>query len=203
LWQDPLVRLLTIFGSVQILLLAVRAITGGGIQDRYLWPLLVVVPVLLLRLVPGSRSVADRLLAAVPLAALALLSGVTMTDSYAFAAARWHLAQAAVRGGAAPDRIDAGFEWVGTHYRGVANDPGQPLRSTPPRAAYLVRLFPQTKNCFVVVSERIDRPALRLIKTRDYQPYGIAGRSRLFLYGNRAACPHMKPGRGLTDNKKP
>ncbi len=189
LWQDPVIRLLTIYGSLQTLLLAVRAITGGGIQDRYLWPLLVVIPVLLLRMFAGRRSVADRLLAAAPLAALALLSGVTMVDSYAFAAARWHLGQTAVRGGAAPDRIDAGFEWVGTYYRGVANDLGQPLRSTPPRAAYLVRLFPRTKNCFVVVSEPIDRRALRLISTRDYQPYGVAGRSRLFLYSNRAACP--------------
>ena len=187
-WHDPPQRLMWLFGLAQTALLTARAATGGGIGDRYLWPLLVVVLVMLLRSV-GALPRAGRLLFGVAAAALAFVSLVTLVDSYSFAAARWHLGQRVVSGGAPARDVDAGFEWVGTHYHGAANEPRVPARSTEPRTAYLVRLFPRTRNCYVVSSQTLDDPEITLVTSSHYRPYGVLGRRSLLLYWNSRACP--------------
>ena len=204
--QDNGRRLLLLFGLAQTGLLVLRAATGGGIEDRYVWPLLVVLLVLLLDFLPESRSHqvrVNRLALVGPVAFLAVLSAVTLVDSYSFAAARWHLAQSAVSGGARPDEVDAGFEWVGTYYAGTANEQGLQPRSSQPRGIYLVRLFPRTRNCYVVSSEHFGEHLLYLIAAAGYRPYGVAGRSRLFLYRNDTLCPPAHDGAANETALKP
>lgn len=188
-WADSRTRLLLLFGFAQAVALVGRAASGGGILDRYLWPVLVVVIVLFLRCAPGQRSRVVAYLPTGPIVLLLLLSLVTLVDSYGFAAARWHLGERAVKAGAAPRDVDAGFEWVGYNYPGVANEQGLRVRSTEPRSPYLTRLFPRSRNCFVVASEPIQARMVRQIGTIDYKPFGVFGRRRLRLYANGVACP--------------
>ena len=188
-------------GSTWTLLALFAILYGGGIFawslkftmfDRYLWPLILPLYVVLLRPpseaeVPVGPSSAGITFARVPRAILgrmsagfaaALLAGLMLTsvvlllNADAFDAARWQMGDTVVASGTQADTIDAGFEWVAFHATGVAAF-GQP--PAPIGGAYLT-WWPSTHVCVIVSASTLNSTTLQL-EQADMDAY------RLLLVG--------------------
>jgi hypothetical protein len=129
----------------------------GGIEDRYLWPLVVPLAVLLLayrdRRVAAEGGPTEPMRRAGPVSAWAALTGVALValavllNQSAFDAARWRAGNLAVSQGASAQSVDAGIEWVGFHARERVHT------GVPPAAAGGSRhdaMFPSFRPCAVV-----------------------------------------------------
>jgi hypothetical protein len=162
-------------------LLGVAAVGNGAVFDRYLWPLLVSGAVVILhRFAPADPAVVDvaarpdvssrapgrsaigfggLLLGGIAVAGLALTA-----NSDAFDGARWRAASDAVRRGAAPAEVDAGFEWIGTYRPNL--------------------------HCIVVVPTPLAAGQGTKVATSTFRPLLIGSESRLYVYRvGRAGCP--------------
>jgi hypothetical protein len=163
-----------------------------GFYDRYLWPLVLPLYAILLRLptaapsghgpssAPASRaSPIGRILrgamagfAAVLLGSIAATSFVLLLNADAFDAARWKMGEKAVAGGIPAERVDAGFEWVDFYATGLAT-PGVP---PPALGAHYETWWPSFHLCALVSATPWTSDALRLLEA-DEAAY------RLFLFG--------------------
>jgi 4-amino-4-deoxy-L-arabinose transferase-like glycosyltransferase len=96
-----------------------------GVWDRYLYPLVPAVAILILRWIPEGFRVGRGLAfshgAFVWLAASAF---VIAANSFAYDAARWREGEAALAMGYDARTIDAGYEWVGYHATGTGGQGG-------------------------------------------------------------------------------
>ena len=202
-------------GSVSGMTLIFAALYGGGIfawsfvfpaYDRYLWPLVIPIAILVLRPRAGadegeivasvdSRPRSIRLSPAVPvglavvtIALIASLSAGLLLNGDAFDAARWHAGDNAVAGGANPTTLDAGFEWVTFHATGSA------VRAAAPAIGgkYETR-WPSFHLCTLVSNSAMTDPqlTLRTVDKDAYQLFLFAGPSEsLYVYSVQGAgCP--------------
>lgn len=157
--------------------------------DRYLYPLVPVTAILLLR--EGRDAVSARRLA--PLSAAALLwlglsALVINANSFAYDAARWRTGEAAVAAGYAPSTVDAGYDWVGfhggAHLNAVSRDYG---------VTWYDDLFMPAAPCAVVSNTPLAAPGFTQLSVDEaaYRQYLFAGSDRpLYLYGSTdARCP--------------
>ena len=157
--------------------------------DRYLYPLVPVAAILLLRgatrvWAPGRAQI----FAHAGLVWLAASALVIAASSFAYDAARWRAGEAAVALGYAPQTVDAGYEWVGAHAFGQgaagAHDYG---------LTWYDDLWLSFRPCAVVSNSPLDRAGLVLIREDPsaYRLYLLAGPGQpLYLYGSTAAgCP--------------
>jgi hypothetical protein len=162
--------------------------------DRYLWPLALVLPALLLYR-PGEdvdepAARARRTAAGVAVLGFAGLMGISIAlalNSFAFDSARWRMGDLAVSQGFAPETVDAGFEWVGAHLTEKAN-----LVAAMESWSYR-NAFPSFRLCALVSSSAIEDPVLRLVtvEERAYKLILVAGPDEpLFLY--RVAEPNCR-----------
>ncbi len=160
----------------------------GSILDRYLFPLVPVAAILLLRgaLVserPG-RSVAFGHSA---FAWLAVSAFLISANSFAYDAARWRAGEAAVALGYDGVTVDAGYEWVGYRASGAGNaDHGYGI-------TWYDDWIADARPCAVVSNSLVELAGFRLIATdrSAYRAYLFLGPDRsLYLYGaETASCP--------------
>ncbi len=150
--------------------------------DRYLWPL--VLPIYLLLLVqpepaatvveaapagaPGrfgrrnpwsARSPAA--IAGLLLAGLAATSTILLLNADAFEAARWQVGDTAVARGYAPATVDAGLEWVAFNATGVAT----PYAIAPPGWSRYGAWWPPFRLCAMASTSPLTQPGFELIGT--------------------------------------
>jgi len=159
------------------------------LYDRFLYPLVPIAGILLLRrpagVVQGIRSLASSHAA---IAWLAVTAFVIAANSFAYDAARWREGEMAVALGFDAQAVDAGYEWVGYHSSTVA----QSGSGTYDLTWYEDALLP-APPCVVLSSSRLDDGARRLIRvnTAAYRQYLFFGPEEpLYLYGpTSAACP--------------
>ena len=159
--------------------------------DRYLYPLVPVAAILLLR---GAERVwapgRSQIFAHAGLVWLGASALVIAATSLAYDAARWRAGEAAVAMGYAPQTVDAGYEWVGAHAIGQeaagANDYG---------LTWYDDLWPSFRPCAVLSNSPLDKAGLVLIREDPsaYRLYLLAGPGQpLYLYGSTAAgCPAL------------
>jgi hypothetical protein len=166
-------------GLLGLYVLAVVAgVTAYGfvlpLYDRYLWPLVVPMAILLLRgrraepTVHGSAARwLARLGAAAVAAVLASVSFGLAANSNAFDAALASGGQALVAAGIPADEIDAGYTWMNGHANGAVWGSGQVS------ASYRA-FWPDFRQCGLVTSDAAVPQNARLVTTVSY---------RLFLFG--------------------
>jgi hypothetical protein len=154
----------------------------GSTFDRYLWPL--VLPVSILLLVQPSeatartrntdaaevgvetsscarltvRPAAAWLAGGALLGVLGLASLVLMLNSFAFDAARWRLGEEAVTRGIPADTVDAGFEWVIFHATGL----GDIHRTPTGPVMWYTAWWPSFHQCAIVSGSLLDIQGFRL-----------------------------------------
>lgn len=167
------------------------------IFDRYVWPLVFALAILLAAKVqtanaPNCAGRAARGARAVPAAtaALALITGliavgVTLTaDSYD--GARWSAGQDAVKAGYAAGTVDAGIDWVGGHATTPA-DRGRRVAGAPYYLTWYDQMFTRFKDCAVVSGSRLAGAHLVLLRTVTYEELGFAVPEHLYVYGVRSS----------------
>lgn len=142
--------------------------------DRYLWPLVFVLGVLLLR---GEPTAPERRAPAVALAGaawvlLALVTTMLTVNADTYAAARWRAGQQVVARGVPAAEVDAGFAWVGAHSHRVA---GPALRAAPPYESWYARIQPGFHECALVSGSPLTDKSLRPIGVASYRLYGAIG----------------------------
>jgi hypothetical protein len=146
----------------------------GNLFDRYLYPLMPVAAILLLR---GTSPVGVTRSHAAAHGALAWLAGsafLIAANSFAYDAARTRAGESAVAMGYPADTIDAGYEWTGTH----ATRPVVPkvvLHGWMPYDEHLAAAQP----CVILSNSPLADDAMRLIRTdadayRQYLLFGPA-----------------------------
>ena len=164
-----------------------------GMFDRYLYPMVAVAAILLLRGSAGpSRLGRSYAFSHAAFAWLAASAFVIAANSFAYDAARYRAGEAAVAMGYDARTVDAGYEWVGYHARVVGNSGSgtyglmwydDTLLSDPP--------------CAVFSNSPLDDGALRLIRVdrSAYLQYLFFGPAEpLYLYGSLAkGCPPPPP----------
>jgi hypothetical protein len=182
------------------------------IFDRYTWPLVLPLAVILLRLpgptpaledgraaaLDGLAGTADRrpgrpvamwVAAGVLFAVAATTSLALLLNEAAFDGARWRIGDEAVRLGFAADTVDAGLEWVGLHATGPVQ---LAARQVPDRTGYSVK-FPTFHACAIVSSTPLDWVDVELVVKRfdAYRLLLVVGPSEpLYLYRViRPGCP--------------
>jgi hypothetical protein len=165
------------------------AFVGGALFDRYLWPAIAGGAVLLLADMkrihaPRAWQVAASVVWGLALLALTVVGTV---EEHTFDAARWEAGEAAVARGTDASDIDAGFEWMGWHYDGVAFSNDAPLRIHPPAKSYTL-LFAGVRNCEAVSSSLLLNPDLRLVDVLTYDAGLFLGERSLYTYRNDFSC---------------
>ena len=159
------------------------------IYDRYLFPMVPVAAILLLRgPAQPSRFGRSRAFAHGAFAWLAISAFVIAANSFAYDAARYREGEAAVAMGYGARTVDAGYEWVGYHASGVGKSsaPANDMTWSGDRWSLL-------HPCAVLSNSPLDGGALRLIRVNRaaYLQYLFFGPAEpLYLYGAATdGCP--------------
>ncbi len=178
--------LLELFVVGHLLVVLGFGLLGPLFEERYLWPVVVPVALLLGRVrqpdVPGVRV--GRAAAWVAAGGLALVGAALAYDSGQYDGARWLAAERLVSDGADPQDIDAGLEWVGAHATGprsLAEGRVDPLHP------YYELFFPR-RRCWIVANERLDPDAYELKHTATYRSRLGLVRRTLFVQRERACA---------------
>ena len=176
--------------------------------DRYVWPLVLPLAILLLRsarepaadaeVAPTTDLAGSAVLRAsgaivtgALVAVIATASVVLLLNAAAFDSARWRMGDEAVRLGFAAETVDAGFEWVGSHDAGLA---APTAGRRPGMTPYAVK-FPSFRQCAVASGSPLDFPGFTLVLTRPgaYRRLLFAGPAEtMYLY--RVAGPGCPAG---------
>jgi hypothetical protein len=167
------------------------------LYDRFLYPLVPIAGILLLRRPAGvAQGIRSLVFSHAAIAWLAVTAFVIAANSFAYDAARWREGEAAVALGFDAQTVDAGYEWVGYHSSAVA----QSGSGTYDLTWYDDALLP-APPCAVLSSSRLDDGARRLIRINAaaYRQYLFFGpEESLYLYGAVAdGCPPL-PGSSAT-----
>lgn len=161
------------------------------IYDRFLVPIVPVVAILLLRLPrPGPRFRLSLAFAHASLIWLGLSALVTAANSFAYDAARWNEGERLAAMGYEPTTVDAGYEWIGFHARGVVR-PDRPTYNT----TWTGFRWSLIRPCAVISNSPLGTPALTLLRVNKdaYLNYLIAGPPQpLYVYGATTPdCPAL------------
>ena len=180
--------LLLVFAVGYAAELAVVVTVGGYPLDRYLWPLVPVLGILLVR-ETGERAPRWGILAgSAALLWLAASALAISANSFVYDAARWRAGEAAVAAGYAPATVDAGYEWVGYHTGGLGTG-----RSPAYGLTWYDDEFMPQPPCAVVANGPLGADRYRPIGIGPslYRQYLLVGPSEpLYLYGSTdAGCP--------------
>jgi hypothetical protein len=182
-WGAP-IGVIWVFGAVFATGLAVYGLLNFGLFDRYLWPLIFALGVLLLHYSPPApRREWPRLVAGIVVALSALLVLVTTAltvNADTYSAARWDAGQIAVSHGVPANAVDAGFEWVGAHASGIVNPSLHP--AAPAYEPWYALTEPGFRECAVVSGVPLNYPNLHLVRTSSYELLGFIGSRTLYIY---------------------
>ena len=160
----------------------------GFLFDRFLFPMVPVAAILLLRgilrpLVPGR----SRVFAHGALVWLVVTAFVISANSFAYDTARYREGEAAVAMGYDATTVDAGYEWVGAH--------GSGLKTTidPHRVNWWDDIWTSFHPCALLTNSAKDVPGYRLIRVNRsaYKQLLFFGPAQpLYLYGALThGCP--------------
>ena len=194
--RQPVSSLLISFSLLMLLeLVAYAVLVEDAFFDRYLWPVIFTIAVLVVQgLVHGADHQPAR--AAHISAAAALGSGLLLATAFvtlnadAFTEAAWSAGLGAVHDlGFPAARVDAGFAWVGDHQGGYVVANAQPTPGSPVNTWYL-RLFPRLRACAVVADSRLEDNAAVLERRLSYNLLAFGVPEPLYVYRLRSArCP--------------
>jgi hypothetical protein len=186
--EGPLVLFLVGYAAELVLYSLV-----GGLFDRYLYPMIPVSAILLLR-GPVRPFLADRThaIAHGAFAWLAVSAFVIAANSFAYDAARVREGEAAVAMGYDARTVDAGYEWVGTHGSGTPNPTFDPTGFN-----WWESIWPSFQPCALLSNSAQEIAGYRLVRLNRsaYQQYLFFGPAQpLYLYGALMdACPTPAP----------
>ncbi|MGC8626393.1 MAG: glycosyltransferase family 39 protein [Acidimicrobiales bacterium] len=179
------------------MLVVFSVLTGGGLAiygvflkgemfDRYLWPLIFSMAVLFAQAhLKSAQRAKPRLW---PRAVALVLAGVAATVACAitvnsdfFDAARWAAGEKLVAMGVPATKVDAGFEWVGYHFAGLAVH-GREVKDEPSYDKSYEAVFPGFSACAIASSSPLSDQVLQLAGTVPYKELGFALTEHLYLY---------------------
>jgi len=179
------------------MLVVFSALTGGGLAiygvflkgemfDRYLWPLIFSLAVLFAQahLKSARRArprLGSRVLALVLGAVAATIACAITVNSDVFDGARWSAGEQLVAMGVPATKVDAGFEWVGYHFAGLAVH-GREVQGEPAYDKSYEAIFPGFSACAIVSSSKLRDQRLELIGAVPYKELGFAVTEHLYLY---------------------
>ena len=182
---DPGVATLLALGLSTGAAVVFRAALAGPLFDRYLTIPVACCAILLLKDVE-VRPVKAASGAIAVLVAIALLGAVTVSSGHSFDAARWRAGEAAVAAGIPAGDVDAGFEWVGFHYQGVANEPVA-RRSAPTPPGYM-NMFPAAGNCGLAAASPQEGDDFEPVAVIDYHTWLGLSLQHVWLYRYAPGC---------------
>jgi hypothetical protein len=145
----------------------------GQLDDRYIWPLVLPVAIIVAGRTERSVAAPERgrgiaWLAVAPLLILFVTSTSLNQDAAAYDGARWAAAQALVDAGASSSQVDGGLEWEGAHSPAIADLTAADNRVISPSDPYYAGFWPPALRCFVV-SNSLPDPGGHLLGTRTYR----------------------------------
>jgi len=186
--EAPLVVFLVVYAAELVVFASL-----GTLFDRYLYPIIPVAAILLLR-TPDRRPfqlTRSHAFSHLAVAWLAISAFLLAANSFAYDAARYREGSDAVAMGYRANTIDAGYEWVGSH----ATDPPTPGAVLHGWMWY-DEVLASSQPCAVVSNGPSKDDAMTLIRVKPdaYRQYLWFGPAQsLYLYGVPAAgCP-MRP----------
>ena len=192
------VLLLEVYAVLYLALIAVFGILGPLFSDRYLWPVVPILAILVTRVsVPsatGSRErlrVGHRASVALTTAAFVAVAAVAITyvqDSSAYDGARWRAGSKFVAEGASPTQVDAGLEWSGAHGTGVRDFDGHRGRPVTSEDPYWEGFWPPAVRCYLVSNERLDPGKYTVVGTEQYRTRLWTSERTLWRL-RRSECP--------------
>ena len=170
----------------------------GGLFDRYLYPMVPVAAILLLRQSAQRRSEEpfhlgrSHALSHGAFAWLVASAFIIAANSFAYDAARFREGDAAVGLGYDATTVDAGYEWVGIHAVGDENETFEPKGLN-----WWQNLFPSFRPCAILSNAPFDVPGYELVRENPsaYRQYLLFGPAQpLYLYGAHLdGCPTPQP----------
>ena len=182
-WGTP-IGVVWVFGAVYATGVVAYGSITSEFYDRYLWPLVFVVAVLLLHYnQPAPRREWPPRVNGIVVALSALLVFATTAltiNADTYSAARWHAGQIAVSHGVPAKSVDAGMEWVGAHATGVVNKSLHP--TAPAYEPWYALVEPDFRECAVVSGSPLSYPTLDFVKTLNYEVLGFVGSGTLYIY---------------------
>ncbi|WP_336639706.1 glycosyltransferase family 39 protein [Micrococcus luteus] len=171
---QPVVLLMASFLLIYLAGITVQTFSGQAMFERYLYPLIVPLSVLVLR---ATRTRAAQRAAAATAALIVVASTALVTlHTWSSTGVVWQAAEELVAEGLAPQDVDAGFAWVGLHSNvGVAEDPA---RSDV--VGGWAALFSDSRQC-AVVSMGDPVAATEPVRTITYTKYLFFGQDRVVI----------------------
>lgn len=189
-WGTP-IGLIGLFGALLALSLVAYGLLSLPSYDRYLWPLVFPLGVLLLHGSPPAprrewHPVVAGIVASLSVLLLLVTAALTINaDTYD--AARWDAGQVAVSLGVPAKSVDAGFEWVGAHATGTVDLSLLAENPVPAYKQWYAQMEPGFRECSVVSGSPLHYANLHLVRTTHYELLGVIGRSALYVYRTSAA----------------
>jgi hypothetical protein len=163
------------------------------VYDRYLYAMVPVGSILLLRRAPAASGLGrSHAFAHAALAWLAVSAFITMANSFAYDTARHAEGEVAVEMGYDVGTVDAGYEWVGYHGIGP-----EKAHSNPHSLNWYEDNWPLFLPCAILSNSPVDFPGYELIRVNEaaYKQFLLFGPAEpLYLYGTlMAGCPASPP----------
>jgi hypothetical protein len=171
---------------------AVYGLVFNQLDDRYIWPLVLPVAIIVVgrteRSVPAPERRGIAWLAVAPLLVLFVTSTFLNQDAAAYDGARWEAAQALVDAEASPSQVDGGLEWEGAHSPAIADLAAADNRVISPSDPYYAGFWAPARRCFVVSNSPPD-PGGQLLGTRTYRSQlGLRNRTLYVWLRSGQAC---------------
>ncbi len=170
----------------------------GGLFDRYLYPMVPVAAILLLRQSAQRRSEEpfhlgrSHALSHGAYAWLVVSALIIAANSFAYDTARFREGDAAVALGYDATTVDAGYEWVGIHAVGDQN-----ATFAHKGLNWWEDLFGSFRPCAFLSNTPVDVPGYELVRENPsaYRQYLLFGPAQpLYLYGAHLdGCPTPHP----------
>jgi hypothetical protein len=169
-----------------------------AIYDRYLIPVVLGLALVAVDNAVGSVLRVRRLaVAAGVFVPLLLLGTVSATDTQDLLDLRWAAGERLVQLGYRADQIDAGFDWVGYHYPGMARPDRITLEPKDYPPATYDAYFPEFRRCAFASPRPIVPPrGFSLVdRVRHDRLYGLTS-DTMYLYGTGDAASCLAAGQG-------
>lgn len=170
--------LLILFSCFYIAGTIVQSVSGQGIFDRYMIPVVAcLVPVLASNL--GSGLKFSKLISVIFIAGTFSISSLIFLEASASDGSVWKTAEKFVAQGYNPKEIDAGWNWVGLHSDELVGS-----RTPPESAMGGFQYFSDSRQCLVLGFEGANLAD----EVATYKTYGYFGSERKILAQNIESC---------------
>jgi hypothetical protein len=180
-----LTRVTVVWVTLSVLAAVAVNLAYRAIYDRYLIPVIIGLALIAVdHAVAPIRRPRSLAVAAVAFVPLLVLGTVSATDTQDLLDLRWAAGDRLVQLGYRADQIDAGFDWVGYHYPGIARPDHITLEPADYPPATYDAYFPDFRRCAFASPERIRPPGqFTLLGTvQHHRLFGLMS-DTMYLYG--------------------